>query len=248
MGLRQPHPLVAAQDPGDPVDHETAVLQDRPQAFAVERVELVEGALHPGPGQLPREEVPRVRRDPGGLHLEQPPLAVRILAQDLGGPENLRVHLDDLAGHRRQHRDGHAIDHEAPPLVPLRQPGADGGQVDRVDLPDELLREVVQPDDADGARLRPEPAVSLVVEEPLGDAEPGDVLRRDRRGCPSLAGPVHVAAEEHEGREERDDDQILDPLRGVDVDEPDAFHGDLLRVSGNISGSRSAGSLRPSFP
>ena len=79
MRLRQVHPFVAAQDPRDPLQRQTAVLEDRAQAFAVERMELIEGAFHPGPGQLPGEKIPGIRRDPGGFHLQQPPLSIRIL-------------------------------------------------------------------------------------------------------------------------------------------------------------------------
>ena len=98
------------------------------------------------------------------------------------------------------------------------------------------------PDDADGARLRTEPAVPLVVEEPLGDPEPGDVLRRDPRGRPPLAGLVHVAAEEDKGREERDDDEILDPLRGIDVYKTDAFHVTTSMSSAVFSSTTSCAS------
>ena len=69
MRLRQVHPFAAAQDPRDPFQRETAVLEDRAQAFAVERMKFIEGIFHPGMGQFPREKIPGARRELSRLHL-----------------------------------------------------------------------------------------------------------------------------------------------------------------------------------
>jgi len=99
----------------------------------------------------------------------------------ISGTAELAVYLDNLAGDRRQHRIRSESTTRLHPFSPAPA-GILRGQFDGIHLPDELPGEVIQPDDADGARLWTEPAVSLVVEEPLGDPEPGHARRFDPRG------------------------------------------------------------------
>jgi len=70
---------------------------------------------------------------------------------------------------------------------------------------------------------------------------------RDLRGQvasdrPRFPGPVHVAAEQDEHREERDDDQVLDPLRNLDVLKSYAFHVITSRSSAVFSSTTSCSS------